>query len=158
MNRFLFQSRRFLSHHSQHVLHHRVEKSFERQGLMQTIGAKLLLANKGECHIELPHSEKVTQQQHNFHGGAIGAIADIAAGYAGLTVAPEGVEVTTVEYKINFLNSYSDGKLIAKGKVLKQGKRLIITSAEVWHSNGSNSSETLCAVLQQTLMPVDKKY
>ena len=33
----------------------------------------------------------------------MGALADIAGGYAALTVAPAGMEVTTVEYKINLL-------------------------------------------------------
>ena len=51
----------------------------------------------------------LTQQQDGFHGGAMGALADIAGCYAGLTVAPDGMEVTTVEYKINFLAAFQDG-------------------------------------------------
>jgi uncharacterized protein (TIGR00369 family) len=145
----------------------RIEESFKRQGLMQMMGAKLLHVEKGSCHIELPFSSNVTQQQNNFHGGAIGAIADIAAGYSGLTAAPDNMEVVTVEYKINFLASLSGGKLIAKGRVIKGGKRLIITTSEVYHysddsqlQDGKKNSkkETLCAVLQQTLVPVEKKY
>lgn len=66
--------------------------------------------------ISLPYSGKVTQQQGGFHGGAIGAIADIAGGYAGLTQAPEGMEVTSVEYKINFLAAFEGGELRATGR------------------------------------------
>jgi uncharacterized protein (TIGR00369 family) len=135
----------------------RINESFARQGLMHLLGAKLQSVDRGLCNIELPYSEKITQQQHNFHGGAIGAIADNAAGYAALSVAPENMEVVTVEYKINFLASLSGGKLIAKGKVLKSGKRLIVTSCDVVHV-GENDKQTLCAVLQQTLVPVEKKY
>lgn len=126
---------------------------------MEVMGAKLLSVKRGEVQIELPYSRSVTQQQNNFHGGAVGAIADIAAGYSGLTMAPEGSEVVTVEYKINFLASLSGGKLIAKGKVIKPGKRLIVTQSEVYHySDDVPAKETVCAVLQQTLIPVEKKY
>jgi uncharacterized protein (TIGR00369 family) len=85
----------------------------------------------GLVEIWLPYSDRVTQQQDGFHGGAMGAVADIAGGYAGLTLAPEGMEVVTAEYKINFLGSYQGGALRAIGRVVKPGRRLIITSAEV---------------------------
>lgn len=135
----------------------RIQQSFDRQGFMKVIGAKLHEVSKGECTIVLPYSEKITQQQDTFHGGAIGAIADIAAGYAGLTVAPPNSEVVTVEYKINFLASLKGGTLLAKGKVIKAGKRLIITEARVFH-HYDDGKETICAVLQQTLVPIIKTY
>lgn len=37
------------------------------------------------------------QQQGGFHGGVIGTIADVAAGYASLTVAPEGMRLLKKE-------------------------------------------------------------
>nr|MBP8087515.1 PaaI family thioesterase [Polaromonas sp.] len=70
----------------------RVQASFVRQGLMQHLGARLLRAEHGLCEVALPYSDRVTQQQGGFHGGAMGALADIAGGYAGLTVAPAGME------------------------------------------------------------------
>jgi len=99
----------------------------------------------------------VTQQQGGFHGGAMGALADIAGGYAALTVAPEGMEVTTVEYKINFLSSKQQGELRAVGKVVKGGKRIIVTTAEVFHID-AQGQQSLCAVMQQTLVPVPQTY
>lgn len=138
-------------------LFQRVEASFVRQGLMQHLGARLLRVEHGLCEVALPYSDRVTQQQGGFHGGAMGALADIAAGYAGLTVAPAGMEVTTVEYKINFLAAFQGGELRAVGRVLKGGKRLIITVAEVKHV-AADGKVTDCAVMQQTLMPVPQTY
>jgi len=138
-------------------LFQRVEASFVRQGLMQHWGARLLRVEPGLCEVALPYSDRVTQQQGGFHGGAMGALADIAAGYAGLTVAPAGMEVTTVEYKINFLAAFQGGELRAVGRVLKGGKRLIITVAEVKHV-AADGKVTDCAVMQQTLMPVPQTY
>lgn len=138
---------------SVNVFYDRVLKSFTRPGLLTTIGAKLGKVERGTCEVFLPYSNKVTQQQGGFHGGAIGAIADVAGGYASLTVAPEGMEVTTVEYKINFVAAFQGGDLRAVGKVVKEGKRLLVTTAEVFHVN-ETGEEKLCAVMQQTLVPV----
>lgn len=135
----------------------RVQASFARQGMMQHLGARLVRVEPGLCEIALPYSEKVTQQQNGFHGGSIGAIADIAGGYAGLTVAESGMEVTSVEYKINFMAAFQGGELHATGHVVKAGRRLIVTTAEVSHV-GADGKVSTCAVMQQTLMVVPKTY
>jgi uncharacterized protein (TIGR00369 family) len=139
------------------ALRQRVQASLERQGMMEPLGVRLLQVAPGTVTLALPYSERVTQQQGGFHGGAMGALADIAGGYAALTVAPEGMEVTTVEYKINFLAGFQGGELQATGRVVKAGKRIIVTTAEVVHvaPDGTRSD---CAVMQQTLVPVPKTY
>jgi uncharacterized protein (TIGR00369 family) len=125
--------------------------------MMRHLGARLLRVEAGLVEIALPYSDKVSQQQGGFHGGAMGALADIAGGYAGLTVAAEGMEVTTAEYKINFLAAFQAGELRATGRVIRAGRRLIVTSAEVKHvaPDGTLSD---CAVMQQTLVPVPRTY
>ena len=139
------------------ILHQRVLASFLRQGMMVHLGAQLVHVGPGVVEIALPYSDKVTQQQGGFRGGAMGALADIAGGYAALTVAPEGMEVTTVEYKINFLQARQGGILHATGRVVRGGKRIIVTTAEVVHvaSDGTRSD---CALMQQTLVPVPMAY
>lgn len=139
------------------ALWQRVQTSLERQGMMRHLGARLLRVEPGLVEIALPFSDKVSQQQGGFHGGAMGALADIAAGYAGLTVAAEGMEVTTAEYKINFLAGFSAGELRATGHVVKGGRRLIVTRADVVHV-AADGTHTACALMQQTLVPVPQMY
>jgi uncharacterized protein (TIGR00369 family) len=139
------------------ALFQRIEASFLRQGMMQHLGARLLRVEPGLCEVALPYSERVTQQQGGFHGGAMGALADIAGGYAALTVAAQDAEVTTVEYKINFMAGFKDGELRAVGRVAKAGKRIIVTTAEVTHV-AADGKESACALMQQTLVPVPKTY
>ncbi|MEW6480386.1 PaaI family thioesterase [Hydrogenophaga sp.] len=138
-------------------LRERVQTSLDRQGMMQSLGVRLLAVAPGQVTLALPYSDRVTQQQGGFHGGAMGALADIAGGYAALTVAPEGMEVTTVEYKINFLAAFQNGELQATGQVIKAGRRIIVTTAQVVHvaPDGKRSD---CAVMQQTIVPVPKTY
>lgn len=138
-------------------IHARVEDSLKRQGMMQHLGVRLLRVERGLCELALPYSDRVTQQQGGFHGGAMGALADIAGGYAGLTMAPDGMEVTTVEYKVNFLAAFQHGELHATGRVAKAGKRIIVTTVEVDHVDAAGK-RTLCVVMQQTLVPVPKTY
>ncbi|EJL84861.1 hypothetical protein PMI15_01974 [Polaromonas sp. CF318] len=139
------------------ALFRRIETSFLRQGMMQHLGARLLRVEPGLCEVALPWSENVTQQQGSFHGGAMGALADIAGGYAALTVAAEDSEVTTVEYKINFMAAFRDGELRALGRVARAGKRIIVTTAEVTHL-APDGKQSACALMQQTLVPVPKTY
>jgi uncharacterized protein (TIGR00369 family) len=138
-------------------LFRRIEASFLRQGLMQHLGARLVRAEPGLCEVALPYSERVTQQQGGFHGGAMGALADIAGGYAAMTLVAADSEVTTVEYKINFLAGFKDGELRAIGHVVKAGKRIIVTTAEVMHLD-AKGKESACALMQQTIVPVPKTY
>jgi uncharacterized protein (TIGR00369 family) len=142
---------------AQDRLRERIHQSFVRQGMMVHLGARLGRVEPGLCEVILPYSDKVTQQQGGFHGGAMGALADIAGGYAGLTLAPEGMEVTTVEYKINFLAAFQGGELHATGRVTRAGKRIIVTTAEVVHVDAAGR-QSVCAVMQQTLVPVPKTY
>jgi len=135
----------------------RVQASFDRQGMMRHLGVRLLRVEPGLCELALPYSDKVTQQQEGFHGGAMGALADIAGGYAALTMVPEGMEVTTVEYKINFLAAFLGGELRATGHVVKAGRRIIVTTAEVVHVDAAGK-QSVCAVMQQTLVPIPKTY
>lgn len=139
------------------AIFNRVQSSLDRQGMMSHLGVRLLRVEPGLCELALPYSDKVTQQQGGFHGGAIGALADIAAGYASLTLAPEGKEVTTVEYKINFLAAFQSGELRATGRVMKAGRRIIVATVEVQHLDASGAA-SLCALMQQTVAVVEKKY
>jgi uncharacterized protein (TIGR00369 family) len=139
------------------IAHDRVKQSFERQGMLRVLGVELLRVQVGLVELRMPYSDAVTQQQGGYHGGAMGALADVAAGYAGLTVAPPDSEVTTVEYKINFLASFQGDHLHAIGKVVRAGKRIIVTTAEVSHK-APDGQERACALMQQTLAPVPKTY
>ena len=139
------------------TLYARIHTSFVRQGVMRHLQARLLHVEPGRVDILLPYSDKVTQQQDGFHGGAMGAVADIAGGYAALTVAPEGMEEVTAEYKINIRGSCQGGELRATGRVVKPGKRLIIATAEVVHVD-PDGKEAPCAIMQQTLVPIPKTY
>ena len=128
----------------------RIRSSFALQGLMKTIGARLLKVDPGEVRIELPYSKALTQQHGFIHAGILSTIADNACGYAAYTLMPAGSEVLGVENKINFLAPAKGERFVAIGKVIKAGRTLAICSGDVWAY--SNGEKTLVAVMQTTMM------
>ena len=130
----------------------RVLDSFDRQQVMAFIGAKVTNVEVGVCEIQLPYSENLSQQHGFFHGGIIGTIADSAAGYAGFSLMPSDASVLTVEYKMNILSPADGECLIARGMVIKGGRTLVITKADVFIVK--DGKEKNCATLLQTLMTV----
>ncbi len=132
----------------------RIRSSFERQGIMKTIGARLLSVAPGEVRIELPWSEAVTQQNGFVHAGILSTIADNACGYAAYTLMPAGSEVLGVENKINFLAPARGERFVSVGRVVKAGRTLAVCAGEVWAYD--NGTETLVAVMQTTMMALVK--
>jgi len=133
----------------------RIRASFERQNAMALIRATLALAEHGCVEIHVSHWSGVEQQHGFVHGGVVGMIADSAAGYAAMTLAPADASVLTVEYKMNLMAPAKGEKLIARGKVVRPGRTLVVTQAEVFAV--SEGRETLCALMQQTIMVMHGK-
>ncbi len=133
----------------------RVSASFAKQNAMELIQASMPLIEHGRTEIHLPHWAGVEQQHGFVHGGVVGMIADSAAGYAAMTMVSATDSVLTVEFKMNLVAPADGEKLIARGKVVRPGKTLIITQAEVFAVNGEK--ETLCALMQQTIMVMHGK-
>lgn len=132
-----------------------VQRSFNRQGALMAWDAHLQNLAPGTCEIVLPMSAVVSQQHGYFHGGVIGTVADAAGGYAANTLLLPASECLTAEYKINILAPGIGEALIARGTVLKAGRSLVVTRADVFAVR--DGVEKLCAVMQQTLfvIPVD---
>jgi uncharacterized protein (TIGR00369 family) len=133
-------------------LQERIAASFKAQSLMTTLGARLVLVADGEVQIELPFSERLSQQHGYLHAGAITSIVDSACGYAALTKAPPGCEVVTAEFKINLLRPAIGERFLAIGKVQNAGKLLTVCTGEVLAFSGNTSK--VVALLQATIVNV----
>jgi uncharacterized protein (TIGR00369 family) len=131
----------------------RIRSSFARQGLMRTIGATLGSIAPGSVEILLVPDPAISQQHGFVHAGAVTAIADSAAGYAALSLMPEGRGVLSVEYKINLLAPAVGDRIVARGRVVKAGQTLTVAQAEVFAE--TDGDERLIALLTATMMTVE---
>ncbi|MEI4233839.1 PaaI family thioesterase [Roseovarius sp. D22-M7] len=130
----------------------RIRQSFAAQAMMATLGATLTEIALGRARIEAPILPGSLQQHGYAHAALTFAIGDSAAGYAALGIMPEGSEVLTTEMKIHLLAPAKGARLIARGRVIKPGRRLVIVQADV-HAE-ENGRETHVALLTGTMIPL----
>jgi uncharacterized protein (TIGR00369 family) len=123
---------------------------FNRQKLMSTLGAKVILVAPGDVQIEMPFSEHIGQQSGFVHAGAITAIADSACGGAAITMWPPGSDVVSIEFKVNFLAPARGDRFVARARVVRSGKTISVCSADVFAIDPSG--ETLVATMLATMM------
>lgn len=131
----------------------RTRDSFARQRAMAYIGAGLAAVRAGEVEIALPYRPELTQQHGYIHGGIVGMIADNACGYAAFTLLPAESSVLTVEYKLNLLAPARGERLVARGRVLRPGRSLVVAEARVFAVD-AEGAETPVAAALATLMPL----
>lgn len=112
-------------------LYQRVKDSFDKQGFLKLIGAKLESVEKGSVVLSCAKRDDLLQQQGLVHAGVVTTIGDVACGYTALTMMPDGYEVLSVEFKVNMLRPPLAEKMVATGHVIKAGRKLIITESEV---------------------------
>jgi len=130
----------------------RVKDSFNAQGMMHTLGARLSSLSAGHCTISAPVRPGFSQQHGFAHAGLTFAIGDSAAGYAAFSLMSENQEVLTVEMKINLINPARGTRLEATGKVLRPGNRLTTVQSDVYALEGE--SRTHVAVMLGTMVAV----
>ncbi|MCT4683243.1 MAG: PaaI family thioesterase [Roseicyclus sp.] len=129
-----------------------IRDSFDRQGLMATLGARIDAIAPGRVTLSLPIGPAVSQQHGFAHAGASFALGDSAAGYAALSLMPPGSEVLTVEMKVNLIAPATGLRLIALGEVMKPGRRLSVVRATLWAEDAKgNRRET--SLFQGTMIP-----
>jgi uncharacterized protein (TIGR00369 family) len=91
------------------------------------------------------------RQQHGFvHAGVVTTLADHTAGAAASAVVGPGKSVLTADFTIHLLRPASGELLRCRGEVVKSGRRLIVTQADVW------DGDSHCARYLGTMAVVDR--
>ncbi|WBU52736.1 PaaI family thioesterase [Paracoccus sp. SCSIO 75233] len=130
----------------------RIRESFGKQTMMQTLGAELLSVDQGRVVIAAAILPTSLQQHGAGHAGLAFSIGDSAAGYSALTVMEAGHEVMTVEMKINLMAPAIGDRLVAEGRVIRAGRRIVVVAADVFAEK--DSARKHVAMLQGTMIPV----
>jgi uncharacterized protein (TIGR00369 family) len=131
-----------------------VEGYVAAQRYLALIGAYLNRVEAGLAEYRLPYREDVGQQDGFFHGGVIGSLAEGVMGAAAATLVTPGANVVGAEYKVNFLSPGKGSALLARGIVVKPGRRLIVCRADVF-AQAPDGAETLCAIAQGAMAIVE---
>jgi uncharacterized protein (TIGR00369 family) len=95
------------------------------------------------------------QQDGFIHAGVMATMADHTAGYAAFTTVPEGFQILTIEFKVNFLRPAHGDLLICRSRVIREGSQIIISESEVFDIRGDK--KVLAAKALVTLMAVNSE-
>lgn len=135
----------------------RVEDSFKRQQVMQTLGICLVAVAPGEVEFKLPHHANLTQQHGFLHAGVLATALDSACGYAAFSLMPADAEVLTVEFKINLLSPAKGDHYTFTGRVIRPGNSITVCQGQARAHNADDTrgdSGKLVAQMTATLMAV----
>ena len=91
----------------------------------------------GTSILEVELEEKHLQPFGYVHGGAIASVIDAATFWAVFPQVKDGMGLTTVEIKVNYLAPVQKGKVVAKGRCIKMGRTLALGEAYINSAEGS---------------------
>ena len=133
----------------------RVRANFATQGMLTALGGTLSRVRPGEVHILAPFDSRFTQQDGFLHAGVVTTLMDSACGYAAFSLMPADSRVLSVEFKVNLLSPARGDRFRAQGQVIKHGRTLTVCEGKLFAISGGE--ETLCAIMQATMICIREK-
>jgi uncharacterized protein (TIGR00369 family) len=100
------------------------------------IGFDLVSVKPGEAVVGFQSTEAHANPMGTLHGGVLCDIADAAMGIAYSSNLDEGESFTTLELKINFLKPVWKARLLATGRVVKQGRTVGLVECDITDEEG----------------------
>jgi uncharacterized protein (TIGR00369 family) len=133
----------------------RVRSSFEKQGIMATIGARLVKVVPGEVDIEFPYALSLSQHNGYIHAGVLTTVVDSACGYAAYTLMPAEFDVLSIEYKVNFMSPAVGESFRGVGRVVKAGRTITVCAGDMIAI--ADGKEKVVATMLATMIAVKTK-
>jgi len=130
----------------------RVRSSFEKQGIMATIGACLVKVVPGEVEIEFPYALSLSQHNGYIHAGVLTTVVDSACGYAAYTLMPAEFDVLSIEYKVNFMSPAVGESFRGVGRVVKAGRTITVCAGDM--ITIADGKEKVVATMLATMIAV----
>jgi uncharacterized protein (TIGR00369 family) len=111
-------------------------------------------AAKGEAALRmLWRAEDMGQYAGFLHAGLIGALLDTACGFAAFTVSGR---VLASNFSVNCLAPAVGQAFIARGRVVKAGRRQVFAAADLFAEPEGGGEPKLVATGQAILVPVEE--
>lgn len=105
-------------------------------GFYRLIGMRVERADDQGSEFTITIDDRHLQAYGTAHGGVLAGLVDAAMGLAILGRAPEGEACATIEMKLNFLAAARPGELRARGRVISEGRRIVVAWAEAEDATG----------------------
>ena len=120
--------------------HPLIKAYIEQNNFGKLIDTSFVILDKGVVEYYLEVDIKHLATPNAMHGGCIAALLDATIGVGALTlVCEQGMVVSTLEFKVSFLNACGIGdQLKCMSSPVKVGNRLIFMEAELMNQNNKS--------------------
>lgn len=114
----------------------RLREIFSRVPFVQLLGLEFVGAERGSAVFALDGREDLMRMGGILHGGAVFSLLDTAAACAVHTLLGPGDRTVTVDLTVHFLRPFGFGRLQARARVLRSGRRIAFLSVEATDPTG----------------------
>ncbi|MFX0063007.1 MAG: PaaI family thioesterase [Candidatus Hermodarchaeota archaeon] len=120
-------------------------------GIGQLMGIHIVDYSKGEAILDMNIDERFWNPMGITHGGVFCDLADAAFGVTFFSTLNDNEGFTTVNLQINFLKSIKTGKITAKARMIRRGKRIGYMECDISDSNGNllAKANSTCLVIKR---------
>ncbi len=126
-------------------------RTLDSQPFSRLLGARLTAFGDGAVTLEIDIREELHQQNGFLHGGVLSYAADNALTFA--AGAALGPSVLTGGFSVQYLRPATGRTLRARAEVVHAGRRQAVVRCDLL-TLAEDGTETLCAVAQGTVLPV----
>jgi uncharacterized protein (TIGR00369 family) len=128
---------------------------FRAAPFVADVGIQPTAVGEGQCETILELQPRHLQVDGQVHAGVITTMADHSAGAAAFMLAESGSTVVTADMRVSLLRAAKGDKLLCRAWVIKPGRQLMFTEAEVHCVTGGESQ--LVARFAATMAVVSRK-
>lgn len=126
-----------------------LEKFYENDPFIRFLDFRIACIQKEQVDLEVHLKKEYANALNIVHGGLLMTLADTAMGAACMSC---NKKVVTLDINFNFIKAVAiNGAIVAKARVLHDGRRTMVTEAEILDKNNS-----LCAKARGTFFVVEK--
>lgn len=127
----------------------RLDEAFALVPYARLLGIEFVSAERGAATFALEVREDLTRMGGLLHGGAVASLLDTAAAFAVHTVLEPEKRTVTIDMTIHFLRPVTSGRVEARARVLREGRRVCIIAAEAADSTGALTATMTTTYLKQ---------
>ena len=109
----------------------RARNVFDKVAYAKFLGLELCELKSGEVTVCLDVRDEVKQNHGVVHGGAIASLIDTASAFVILTAIDENERVTTTDLTIHYLRPVTLGRMLARARIVRGGRRRFVVNVEV---------------------------
>jgi len=128
----------------------RLEAAFALVGYARLLGLEIVKLERGAATFAFEIRPELTRMEGIVHGGAVASLMDTASAFAVLSLLRPEEQTVTVDLTLHFLRPATRGRLEARARVLRAGRRVVTVSIEASDSAGQLVATALTTYLRSS--------